>query len=125
MQKWRVYSKKADFDAIGSRFNIDATMIKSSYLYHTKLQNPSAPVMDRQEITGYTCMECDRLFTMEEQEELQVGDRIIYENVGGYTISLNPLFIQYFPDVYVKDREKLTQVRKKWTAAEYVQNNVW
>lgn len=23
MQKWRVYSKKADFDAIGSRFNID------------------------------------------------------------------------------------------------------
>lgn len=109
----------------GSRFNIDATMIKSSYLYHVERQKSKMPVLKKQEITGYTCMECDRLFTMEEQEELQVGDRIIYENVGGYTISLNPLFIQYFPDVYVKDGEKLTQVRKKWTAAEYVQNNVW
>ena len=109
----------------GSRFNIDATMIKSSYLYHVERQKSKMPVLKKQEITGYTCMECDRLFTMEEQEELQVGDRIIYENVGGYTISLNPLFIQYFPDVYVKNQEKLTQVRKKWTAAEYVQNNVW
>lgn len=109
----------------GSRFNIDATMIKSSYLYHTKLQNPSAPVMERQEITGYTCMECDRLFTMENLPELQAGDQIIYENVGGYTISLNPLFIQYFPAVYVRNGEQMTEVRKKWTAKEYVQGNVW
>lgn len=109
----------------GSRFNIDATMIKSSYLYHTKLQNPSAQVMERQEITGYTCMECDRLFTMEKLPELQTGDQIIYENVGGYTISLNPLFIQYFPAVYVRNGEQMTEVRKKWTAKEYVQGNVW
>ena len=109
----------------GSRFNIDATMIKSSYLYHTKLQNPSAPVMERQEITGYTCMECDRLFTMENLPELQTGDQIIYENVGGYTISLNPLFIQYFPAVYVRNGEQMTEVRRKWTAKEYVQGNVW
>lgn len=109
----------------GSRFNIDATMIKSSYLYHTKLQNPSASVMERQEITGYTCMECDRLFTMENLPELQTGDQIIYENVGGYTISLNPLFIQYFPAVYVRNGEQMTEVRKKWTAKEYVQGNVW
>lgn len=109
----------------GSRFNIDATMIKSSYLYHTKLQNPSAPAMERQEITGYTCMECDRLFTMENLPELQTGDQIIYENVGGYTISLNPLFIQYFPAVYVRNGEQMTEVRKKWTAKEYVQGNVW
>lgn len=109
----------------GSRFNIDATMIKSSYLYHTKLQNPSAPVMERQEITGYTCMECDRLFTMENLPELQTGDQIIYENVGGYTISLNPLFIQYFPAVYVRNGEQMMEVRRKWTAKEYVQGNVW
>ena len=109
----------------GSRFNIDATMIKSSYLYHTKLQNSNAPVMDKQEITGYTCMECDRLFTMENLPELQTGDQIIYENVGGYTISLNPLFIQYFPAVYVKNGEEMTEVRKKWTAEEYVQGCRW
>lgn len=109
----------------GSRFNIDATMIKSSYLYHTRLQNPAATPLKKQEITGYTCMECDRLFTMENSPELQMGDQIIYENVGGYTISLNPLFIQYFPAVYVRNGEQMTCVRKKWTAKEYVQGNRW
>ena len=70
-------------------------------------------------------MECDRLFTMENLPELQTGDQIIYENVGGYTISLNPLFIQYFPAVYVHNGEHMTEVRRKWTAKEYVQGNVW
>lgn len=110
----------------GSRFNIDATMIKSSYLYQVRrLPDGERKLMDRQEITGYTCMECDRLFTMEGLPELHVGDQIIYENVGGYTLSLNPLFIQYFPSVYVKNKEKYTEVRKKWTAQQYVQNSVW
>ncbi len=109
----------------GSRFNIDATMIKSSYLYHLEQQKPLLPVMKKQEVTGYTCMECDRLFTMENLPELRTGDRIIYENVGGYTISLNPLFIQYFPAVYVKNGEQFTKVREKWTAKEYVQGSIW
>lgn len=109
----------------GSRFNIDATMIKSSYLYHLEQQKPLLPKMEKQEVTGYTCMECDRLFTMENLAELRTGDRIIYENVGGYTISLNPLFIQYFPAVYVKNGEQFTKVREKWTAREYVQGSIW
>ena len=109
----------------GSRFNIDATMIKSSYLYHLEQQKPLLPIMKKQEVTGYTCMECDRLFTMENLPELRTGDRIIYENVGGYTISLNPLFIQYFPAVYVKNGEQFTKVREKWTAKEYVQGSIW
>ena len=109
----------------GSRFNIDATMIKSSYLYHLEQQKPLLPKMEKQEVTGYTCMECDRLFTMENLAELRTGDRIIYENVGGYTISLNPLFIQYFPAVYVKNGEQFTKVREKWTAKEYVQGSIW
>lgn len=109
----------------GSRFNIDATMIKSSYLYHLEQQKPLLQKMEKQEVTGYTCMECDRLFTMENLPELRTGDRIIYENVGGYTISLNPLFIQYFPAVYVKNGEQFTKVREKWTAKEYVQGSIW
>ena len=81
--------------------------------------------MDKQEVTGFTCMECDRLFTMENSEELIQGDQIIYENVGGYTICLNPLFIQYFPSVYVKNEAGYMEVRRKWTAKEYVQNCIW
>lgn len=112
----------------GSRFNIDATMIKSSHLFHLKKSEEytaKRPVMNEQIISGFTCMECDRLFTYENQPELVPGDKIIYENVGGYTMSLNPLFIQYFPAVYVRKDGKLIQVRRKWTPADYVQGSDW
>lgn len=108
----------------GSRFNIDATMIKTSHLFHILRGNDNEdklPIMERQVISGYTCMECDRLFTYENQEELVPGDMIVYENVGGYTMSLNPLFIQYFPAVYIRREGELIQVRRKWTPEDYVQ----
>ena len=110
----------------GSRFNIDPTMIKSSHLFHLQYKDgaDNRPVMDSQVISGFTCMEVDRLFTHKNQPELIPGDRIIYENVGGYTMSLNPLFIQYFPAVYVKNQEEMKLVRKKWTPVEYVQGSV-
>lgn len=120
----------------GSRFNIDATMIKTSHLFHIQEVQPDAenqqsstlpenrPILEKQIISGYTCMECDRIFTYENAAELYPGDRIIYENVGGYTMSLNPLFIQYFPAVYIKRTGKFLQVRRKWTPADYVQGSV-
>ncbi|MCI8772946.1 MAG: pyridoxal-dependent decarboxylase [Lachnospiraceae bacterium] len=107
----------------GSRFNIDATMIKTSHLFHIieKEQTSERPIMPQQIISGYTCMECDRMFTYENHPELVPGDQIIYENVGGYTMSLNPLFIQYFPAVYIRRNGSLIQVRRKWTPEDYVQ----
>ena len=111
----------------GSRFNIDATMIKNSHLFHViygKNNASERSVIDKQVISGYTCMECDRMFTYENQMELIPGDKIVYENVGGYTMSLNPLFIQYFPAVYVRKEGKLIQVRRKWTPEDYVRGSV-
>lgn len=111
----------------GSRFNIDPTMIKTSHLFHLGYKEDFAgerPVMTRQVISGFTCMEVDRLFTYENQPELVPGDHIIYENVGGYTMSLNPLFIQYFPAVYVRSGDEMKMVRKKWTPEEYVQGQI-
>lgn len=111
----------------GSRFNIDPTMIKTSHLFHLEYKEDFAgerPVMARQVISGFTCMEVDRLFTYENQPELVPGDHIIYENVGGYTMSLNPLFIQYFPAVYVRNGNEMKMVRKKWTPEEYVQGHI-
>ena len=78
--------------------------------------------MERQCISGYSCMEVDRIFELENGPELKEGDRIVYENVGGYTMSLAPLFIRYFPDVYVRRNGELQKVRKRWTPKEYVQN---
>lgn len=111
----------------GSRFNIDPTMIKNSHLFHIEYKTDypkERPVMDEQIVSGFTCMEVDRLFTHKNHPELVPGDRIIYENVGGYTMSLNPLFIQYFPAVYVRNKEAMTLVRRKWTPKDYVQGSV-
>lgn len=111
----------------GSRFNIDPTMIKTSHLFHLEYKEDftdERPVMARQVISGFTCMEVDRLFSYENQPELVPGDHIIYENVGGYTMSLNPLFIQYFPAVYVRNGDEMKMVRKKWTPEEYVQGQI-
>ncbi len=111
----------------GSRFNIDPTMIKTSHLFHleeNKSHSAARPVMNSQVVSGFTCMEVDRIFTYENQPELVPGDRIIYENVGGYTMSLNPLFIQYFPAVYVQNGDELRLVRDKWTPKEYVQRSI-
>ncbi len=112
----------------GSRFNIDPTMIKASHLYHTEYNNAvpenERKILELQTVSGFSCMECDRIFEMKNQKELVPGDRIIYENVGGYTMSLNPLFIQYFPPVYVKNDTSVRLVRKKWTPEYYVQGSV-
>ena len=56
--------------------------------------------------------------------ELKVGDKIIYEKVGAYTMCLTPLFIKYFPDVYIYDNNNIEQVRKKWSANEYIQKSL-
>jgi len=111
----------------GSRFNIDTTMIKNSYFYHVEYvdEKEVRDTMELQQVTGFTCMEVDRLFALKDLPELKEGDRIVYENVGGYTMSLNPLFIQYFPDAYVEKDGQLKLVRKKWGPEQYVQNCYW
>lgn len=109
----------------GSRFNIDPTMIKPSHLFHLELDPANGPerkTMAHQCVSGFSCMEVDRLFEYENGPELLPGDRIIYENVGGYTMSLNPLFIKYFPAVYIRRNGSLLKVRDRWTPKEYVQN---
>ena len=105
----------------GSRFNLDPTMIKNSYLYTVeKKAGTERDNKDEQIICGFSCMEADRLFKMKDSGELLPGDRIIYQNVGGYTMALNPLFIQFFPPVYVfDDKNGYTMVRRKWEPKDY------
>ena len=53
------------------------------------------------------------------------GDLILYDLTGGYTMSLNPLFIEYFPNVFVENGGEYEQVREKWGLEEYLQKNVY
>lgn len=105
----------------GTRTSIDPLMTKSSY-FHRYERKANNPVMKKQVICGYTCMEHDRLYEAVDEPELGVGDLIIYDKVGAYTMCLTPLFIKYFPDVYVEDDGKFEKVRFAWTPKEYIQN---
>ncbi len=104
----------------GSRTQIDPLMTKTSY-FHELVMDPGRirRTLDRQIITGFTCMEHDRLFELKDAEELLPGDRIVYHKVGAYTMCLTPLFIKWFPDVYLKDGEDLIKVRSRWRTEEY------
>lgn len=103
----------------GSRFNVDPLMIKSSFFYHTDASGSVFP--PKQIICGYTCMDRDRIMRLENQPELRRGDRITFEKVGSYTMALSPLFISYFPAVYLDDGEN-TCIRKAWTVEDYVKD---
>ena len=105
----------------GSRINIDPLFNKSRYFFNIENKyNHPRKVIKSQVISGFTCMEDDRLFKLENHPQLLVGDKVIYEKVGAYTICLSPLFIKYFPDVYVKDEEDVYNVRERWTAIDYL-----
>lgn len=104
----------------GTRTNIDPLMKKNSY-FHSYCINGERGIHPKQIICGFTCMEHDRLFTEVNGPTLQRGDRILYEKVGAYTMCLTPLFIKYFPDVFVEYNGTLKKVRKAWTPSEYIQ----
>jgi diaminopimelate decarboxylase len=78
-------------------------------------------IVEEQIVVGCTCLEYDRLFSLYQKPLLSVGDRIIYKNVGAYTMCLTPLFIRYLPNIYLKEGNNYTKIRDKWTEEEYTQ----
>lgn len=119
----------------GSRIDVDPLHRKSSY-FHSILYGgtPCAEPCgmpeekrssrEKQVVCGLTCMEDDRLFTLENAPELRPGDRIVCHKVGGYTMCLTPLFIRYFPPVYVEEDGVYTCVRRHWGAEEYTMGSM-
>ena len=108
----------------GSRNDLDPFFKKSGYLSEVLYANET-PVVKEQIVSGCTCLEYDRMFTLTDKPILSVGDRIYYRNVGAYTMCLSPMFIRYIPNIYLKKEEDYTLVREKWTAKEHVMKNVF
>lgn len=106
----------------GTRTSIDPLMTKKSYFHRFDIER-QRETYPKQIICGYTCMEHDRLFVEINGPMLQYGDQIIYDKVGAYTMSLTPLFIKYFPDVYVESNGNVKKIRSAWTYNEYVQHS--
>ena len=106
----------------GSRNDIDPFFRKTSYMTDITTAGNNK-IVKEQVISGCTCLEYDRLFSLINHPLLNVGDRILYKNVGAYTMCLSPLFIRYWPKVYVKDGDRLELIRDNWSSNEYVQKS--
>lgn len=107
----------------GTRTSIDPLMTKNSYFHSLEIKG-QRELHPKQVICGYTCMEHDRLFEKINCTTLLPGDRITYDKVGAYTMCLTPLFIKYFPDVYVEQDGEYRLVRKAWRPEEYIMNSI-
>lgn len=65
---------------------------------------PSGNVeIHKQVLCGCTCMEKDIFYILENEKELKVGDTIIFNNAGAYTMSFNSNFIVNPPQVYLEE----------------------
>lgn len=75
-------------------------------------------------IAGYSCMENDLLMKREGEAALRAGDLLIYDCVGSYTMSFNPLFIRYLPEVYEKMKDEIRLCRRKFKVGDYLATEV-
>ena len=107
----------------GSRNDVDPFFRKERYMTEIHREKEEAEVVPLQIVAGATCLEYDQLFRLENQPELCVGDMIEYKNVGAYTLTLTPMFINYFPRVYSLSSDGMKLIRDKWTAKEYMQKS--
>lgn len=108
-----------------SRTNIDPLFRRvRPYEYH--LETTATRTHPEQTISGFTCMEDDRLMTLTDGPALEVGDRVVFYKVGGYTMCYQSrLFIDHPPAVYIRTDEELILVRSKASINDYLQGNVW
>lgn len=107
----------------GSRNDVDPFFRKSSYMTEI-VSKGNGQIVKEQVIGGCTCLEYDRLFTIDNSKLLGIGDRILYKNVGAYTMCLSPLFIRYYPKIYVMKDDEISLIRDSWGANEYIQKSI-
>lgn len=106
----------------GSRNDVDPFFRKSSYMIEL-FSKGDGEIVREQIVSGCTCLEYDRLFSIDRKPLLAVGDRVLFKNVGAYTMCLSPLFIRYTPNVYIAGDGEYELIREKWTANEYIQKS--
>lgn len=105
----------------GSRNDVDPFFGKKDYFKSFIRKQEEKVFIDSQMVVGCSCLEYDKLFTLQNQPLLNVGDRILYQNVGAYTMTLSPLFIRFFPRVYLKTLNGYEIIREEWTVNDLKQ----
>lgn len=109
----------------GSRIHIDPFFHKENYFLRFAQDFTNREICSEQRLVGFTCLENDIITTLTDKPHLNVGDRVIIEKIGAYTLSLSPLFISYFPAVWLlKQDGSLECLRERWTAQQFIQNSI-
>lgn len=123
-------TKRSHFVVLdGSRIHIDPLMHKQKNSYFFSVLKPTraidkvAKFEGQQFLVGFTCLEYDTFFSLDDNEKLNTGDIIRFDKVGAYTLTFSPLFISWFPTVYANSNGKLFVVRERWTANEFLQKS--
>ncbi|MBU9712171.1 diaminopimelate decarboxylase [Bacillus tamaricis] len=80
---------------------------------------------DTYHIVGYTCLEKDYLACDVKSQMPLIGDFIIFENVGAYTLVFNPPFIKERPAVVAFYDGKTTIARKKESFKEFFNDKLY
>lgn len=103
----------------GSRIHIDPLWKKNKYMYSQELTDRKT-FNGKQIICGYTCMDHDRIMSVENEKEFHVDDKIIYHRIGAYSMTFGGAFIRYLPEVYVnKVNGDCEIVRKRMSVEDY------
>ena len=108
----------------GTRNDIDPLFHKTNYQYSILSENKELS-KKIQVLTGCTCLEFDRILELKNEVELSVDDKVMFQAVGAYTLTLTPNFIRLVPNVYAKNGEEYKMVRAKWTVNEWAQKAFW
>lgn len=95
----------------GSRIHTDPLLRKIKYL-GIEIKTNSKVKHKKLYLCGFTCKETDR-FTVLNNEYIDVGDYVIFKQIGSYTMSLAPSFIEGFPRVYVIQAGKISIHKEK------------
>lgn len=111
----------------GTRNDVDPFFHKSDYFKEIFYKDQQRSSVDKiQIVSGLSCLEYDRLFQLPAgSKKLEPGDRIIFHRVGAYTMTLSPLFIHYFPNVYMMKDNEYTLIRKEWSEKQFLEQSIY
>ena len=111
----------------GTRNDVDPFFHKSDYFKEIFYKDQQRSSADKTQIvSGLSCLEYDRLFQLPVgSKKLETGDQIISHRVGAYTMTLSPLFIHYFPNVYLLKDNEYTLIRKEWSEKQFLEQSIY
>lgn len=86
--------------------------------------HPKDGPRQRYDVVGYTCMDDDYLAIDQELPELAVGDRLVIDRVGAYTLAFKPPFIRPRPAVLAEEDGRLVLAAREETLEDMLRGDI-